>query len=333
MKQFLLLNLQGIKKLQFREVLKVIIAVFAIQIVLVLLNISLYICLMPCMLIYLYKKNINDNFLFKEEYLPIFINFTIFLLILIANLFPHNNLVMLANIGYLTYYTIRISLELKKQRQPSLYSNSKNIISIFNYFSVFAIIVTAVHFVEMNYKRIFGFNIYVIFIGILAMCMVFGLLFLKTFKKEIREEETHTEDSGRLLLEAVKSKQPKYRSTSKNPLANQIILFFETSNLYLNPDFTLLDLTKELGCSRAELSDVLNREMMIGFYSITAMYRIEYAREMLVKKENYTIETLMVECGFQSKSTFNKYFKEYVGVRPSVYRKLNSNFENFKKSK
>ncbi len=326
MKQFLLLNLQGIKNLQFREVLKVIIVIFAIQIVLVLLNISLYICLMPCMLMYLYKKNINENFLFKEEYFPVFINFTLFFLILIANFFPHNNAVMLANICYLSYYTIRINLELKKQRQPSLYSNSKTIISIFNYFSVFSIVIMTVYMVEMNYKRIFGFNIYVIFIGILTMCMLFGLLFLKMFKKEIKEEQNHTVDSSRQLLEDFKSKNRIHSLASNNPLSYDILDFFETSRLYLNPNFTLLDLTKELGCSRAELSDVLNRDMKIGFYSITAMYRIEHARDLLLKKENYTIETLMVECGFHSKSTFNKYFKEYVGVRPSVYRKLNSNF-------
>lgn len=330
MKQFLLLNLKGIKNLQFREVLKVIILVFIIQIVLVLLHIPLYICLIACMLLYLYKKNINENFLFKEDYYPVLINFTIFFVILIANLFPHHNGVMLANMVYLSYYTIRISKELKKQRQPSKYSNSKNIISIFNYFSVFAIIIIGVHMVEKNYQKIFGFNIYVIFIGILAMCMIFGIIFLKTFKKEIQQEEEHTVDSGRKLLDEFKLTHRKQAVASDNPLSKEIVRFYERSKLYLNPNFTLLDLTRELDCSRAELSEVLNREMQIGFYSITAMYRIEYAREMLLKKENYTIETLMVECGFQSKSTFNKYFKEYVGVRPSVYRKLYADFENVK---
>lgn len=332
MKRFLQLNLQGIKNLQFREVLKVIIFVFIIQIVLVALHIPLYICLIACMLLYLYKKNINDNFLLRDNYAPIWIHFTVFFVILMGNLFPDRNVVMLANMAYLSYYTIMIGKELKKQRHPSMYSNSKNIISIFNYFSVFAIIIIAVHLLEKNYKQIFGFNVYVIFIGILSMCIIFGILFLKTFKKEIQEEENHTVDSGRQLLDEFKLTHRKLSITTDNPLSKEIVRFYERSKLYLNPNFTLFDLTKELECSRAELSDVLNREMRIGFYSITAMYRIEYAREMLLKKENYTIETLMVDCGFQSKSTFNKYFKEYVGVRPSVYRKLYADFENLKKN-
>ncbi|MBW3520368.1 helix-turn-helix domain-containing protein [Flavobacterium sp. NKUCC04_CG] len=267
-------------------------------------------------------------FLLKEEYQIIYVNVAVFLVILIANTWTHNSVVLLMNIAYLLYYTISINRELKRQKVSSKYSNSKNIISILNYFSVFGIIVVVMTLFEKNNYKVFDFNVYVIFIGIMFLCMVFGIIFLKNFQKEISEEEQiQTEQQGQLLLEEYNLKYRQFHLESDSPLAKEILLFYEKSTKYLDVDFNLIDLAQELNCSRAELSEVLNRDMKTGFYSLTGRYRINYAKKLLLKKDNYTIEALMAQCGFHSKSTFNKYFKEFVGMRPSVYRKVHANIK------
>ena len=57
-----------------------------------------------------------------------------------------------------------------------------------------------------------------------------------------------------------------------------------------------------------------------SFYVLVSEYRINYAKEILKEDNNITIESLAYECGFNSKSTFNKYFKEQTGYSPSEYR-------------
>ena len=63
-----------------------------------------------------------------------------------------------------------------------------------------------------------------------------------------------------------------------------------------------------------------------NFYQVVSEYRIKHAEELLKEDVNITIETLSYECGFNSKSTFNKYFKEYTGYSPSEYRESVLNF-------
>lgn len=93
--------------------------------------------------------------------------------------------------------------------------------------------------------------------------------------------------------------------------------------MYHDPSFNLHTLAQELGYRKEKLSQILNREMKIGFYELIYMYRIEYAKKILISDKN--IVTIISNCGFNSRSTFNKYFKKFVGVNPSIYKKIYQN--------
>jgi AraC-like DNA-binding protein len=58
-----------------------------------------------------------------------------------------------------------------------------------------------------------------------------------------------------------------------------------------------------------------------GFYHVVAVYRIQYALDILKNNKSLKIEALAYDCGFNSLSSFNKYFKEIVGMKPSEYVK------------
>ncbi len=320
---------KGLKKFQFREILMASVFIFALQIVLIICKIPLSIVFLVPVIFFLYKKNINDKFLYREEYFIVYINLGFLLVVLLVNMLSKSNAVQLLNIAYLLYYTVRINWELRRQKESSKYSNSKNVISVLNYFSVLGVIFMMIMFFEKNFYKVFEFNASVIFIGIMFLCMVFSIIFLITFKKEITaEEQIEDEHQGRLLLEEYNLKHQKNYLESNHPLAKAIVSFYEKSTDYLNVDFNLVDLAQLLHCSKAEVSDVLNHDMKIGFYALTARYRIEHAKKLLLKKDNFTMEALMVQCGFQSKSTFNKYFNEFVGMKPSVFRKLHTTIKN-----
>ena len=48
-------------------------------------------------------------------------------------------------------------------------------------------------------------------------------------------------------------------------------------------------------------------------------YRIEEAKQILVRDSNYTIEAQSQMVGFKSKSSFNIAFKKHTGITPSLF--------------
>lgn len=111
-------------------------------------------------------------------------------------------------------------------------------------------------------------------------------------------------------------------SDLKNEVTQAIQNFFVESDSYLNHDFSLQQLADELHLNRCIVSEVINRELHTNFYTLVAKHRILNATEILDTKQHLLIEGVMHEVGFNSTNTFNKYFKTFVGMTPSQYRKL-----------
>ncbi|UVD79096.1 helix-turn-helix domain-containing protein [Myroides albus] len=70
-----------------------------------------------------------------------------------------------------------------------------------------------------------------------------------------------------------------------------------------------------------QISTVINSELNESFYSLLAKYRVEYAKKLLETNRHLLLDGVMLQSGFNSRSTFIKYFKEFVGESPSAYRK------------
>lgn len=103
--------------------------------------------------------------------------------------------------------------------------------------------------------------------------------------------------------------------------AKSVLKYLDNSDIYLDTNFTIDDLTRELGIPKHTLSKIINHDMALNFYTLIAKYRIEYAKKLIVKEQNLLLDAIMIECGFNSRITFNKYFKEFTGLTPSEYRK------------
>lgn len=98
--------------------------------------------------------------------------------------------------------------------------------------------------------------------------------------------------------------------------------YFEASQVFLRPDLSLNVLANELDIPKHYFSQLFNVHMGKSFYQYVAEHRVAYATKRM-KKEDITIkiESLAYECGFNSKTSFNKYFKSIVGCTPIEYLK------------
>lgn len=91
---------------------------------------------------------------------------------------------------------------------------------------------------------------------------------------------------------------------------------------YLNADLTLPQLAVELGISNHLLSQVINEHFKLNFFDFVNQYRVESFKERIVnpKYENFSLLGIAFECGFNSKSAFNRIFKKSTGLTPSQYK-------------
>lgn len=95
--------------------------------------------------------------------------------------------------------------------------------------------------------------------------------------------------------------------------------------IFTNPDLTLNELANSLNVHPNNLSQVINSLENKTFYDYINEKRInEFLRVVeLPESQKYTFLSLAFECGFNSKTAFNRNFKKIIGFTPSEYMKRN----------
>ena len=98
--------------------------------------------------------------------------------------------------------------------------------------------------------------------------------------------------------------------------------------LYKNSGLSINDLSSKLEVHPNYLSQVINQKEKKNFYDFVNTYRIEEFKRLIAMEKNqqYTLLSLAYDCGFSSKTSFNRYFKKETGQTPSQYStQLSSN--------
>lgn len=92
---------------------------------------------------------------------------------------------------------------------------------------------------------------------------------------------------------------------------------------FKNPELTLVELSQLLNVHPNILSQVINTLENKNFYDYINDKRVEEFKTIVVlpKNKKYTLLSLALECGFNSKTTFNRNFKKSTGLSPTEYLK------------
>ena len=91
--------------------------------------------------------------------------------------------------------------------------------------------------------------------------------------------------------------------------------------MYKNPELVISDLSNKLGTHSKKVSQVINQGLNLNFNDFVNLYRIKALMQKLEEREHdiQTLLSLAFECGFNSKSTFNRAFKRYTTLSPKEY--------------
>ncbi len=129
-------------------------------------------------------------------------------------------------------------------------------------------------------------------------------------------------------IEVAVETQPAKRYAKSGLSAEQSEILYERlqlmmtgEELYRESEITLTQLAERLGIHSNYLSQVINEKTGDNFYAYINTLRIEAFLDLLEDPPNrqYKLISLAYDCGFNSKSSFNRYFKKVVGQTPTEY--------------
>lgn len=129
------------------------------------------------------------------------------------------------------------------------------------------------------------------------------------------------------LSEVLGEKKKYARSGLKDEVADEIykklMRLFIDEEYYKRSELSLRELALELDIPPNYLSQIINEREEKNFYNFVNSFRLAAFKKMIKdqKNEQFTLLALAYDCGFSSKSSFNRYFKKNTGQTPSEFVK------------
>ncbi|WP_108803289.1 helix-turn-helix domain-containing protein [Aquimarina sp. Aq107] len=123
------------------------------------------------------------------------------------------------------------------------------------------------------------------------------------------------------LLTPKKYAQSKLSNLELDHLKSQLEHLMIERKPYLNRKLLKSELAEMLGVSNPEIARLLNERIGMNFFEYVNYYRIKefIALAKTDQAKNMTFYGLAQEAGFNSKTTFNKSFKDLMGTTPKEY--------------
>jgi len=215
--------------------------------------------------------------------------------------FVHLGYFLFKNLKIVNYYSKRLTSE---------YSNIDVKINWLRYFNIaliivliFSVIFLYILLVTDIYKRHLDY-IYVIPIGLL-----FNLISFKFMRTEWRPIENNSKYEGSSLKQ---DEIPDY--------IIKLNRLMENEKVYLNNVIRLSDLSEMMTINKHHLSQIINQHYGLSFYDFINQFRVNEAKDIIIKHPEYTLLQVAFDSGFNNKTSFVNAFKKFEKVPPSKFR-------------
>jgi AraC-like DNA-binding protein len=233
-------------------------------------------------------------------------------------------------LSLLIYWIFSLKLILRHRKNiPNQFSNytSKNslgwLLSVLTLFLVLFVI----DFWMSFFGRVLGFGIgRFSFLSLNLTIFTFIMIFFGINQNAIYKSKAENpvlvlpESSGVQQDKQVRNGMSEKQISDLNSL---VMNYLNKDKPYLNPDFSLQMMSDDLKVSRQKLSEVINQGQKKNFYKLINGFRVQEVKEKINNPSfnHYTVLGIGLECGFNSKTSFNRIFKEATGFTPSEFKR------------
>jgi AraC-like DNA-binding protein len=123
--------------------------------------------------------------------------------------------------------------------------------------------------------------------------------------------------------EKIKYEKSTISAADIKAIHQQLSGLMETGKFYKEPELTLSDIAQKLNVHPNTISQVINSMEQKNFYEYINLQRVDEFKRLVTLPGNqqFTLLSLAFECGFNSKTSFNRNFKKATGLSPSEFLK------------
>lgn len=134
-------------------------------------------------------------------------------------------------------------------------------------------------------------------------------------------QDSKTLNSNNIILESRITNIQTIRDTRLLGIFQSIIDYMEESECFLNPEYTLEQLSIDMKINRITLSNSLNHIGKIFFKDLLNKFRINKAKELFLKDtfSSKNIKQVYMSAGFKYYTTFNRVFIKHERITPTEY--------------
>ena len=181
-------------------------------------------------------------------------------------------------------------------------------------------------------KHVFSAAVaYILFIGYFGIKQVGIFTNSQPFYEASTEIQTENVDVIPPAIETTEEPQAARIKYEKSRLSDEdsqaihkrLTQLMAQEKLFKNPELTLAELSERLDVHPNVLSQVINSIEQKNLYDYVNEQRVEEFKYLVTLPENqkFTLLSLAYECGYNSKTAFNRNFKKVTGVSPTAYIK------------
>jgi len=222
-------------------------------------------------------------------------------------------------------YTILSYLEIRKHQKKILAFASSTLEIDLGWLEYIITSILILSIVVTLYNVLFTSLPLNAFINSFLLVVIFAIAYNSLKQKEIFPLDENQRNEI-IAIEEAQSGDLKRKLISDSDLVKFKSRLSEIMNVqkpYLDSELNLIKLAELINMTPHQLSYVINTGFNENFFQFINTYRVEKAKELLVKEEMNKLSILGIafESGFNSKTSFNTTFKKITGQTPSEFKK------------
>ena len=240
-------------------------------------------------------------------------------------LFPHEEVCLAASIlaysiSVTTFVYMHIFVIRYRKRMFNTYSYTERIDVLWVLFACYAFFAS-----HILYSIAFGFTTWIsetVFnvTGMFLWLIVFKMASRHKVLRMLSGRTQPNDDNESILDENSMIKTTK--QIREKHIASQLAKTMEEKKLYLNPKLSIVDIAVALGTNKTYLSDYLNNTLKLTFNDFVNQFRVKEACRIIdsmTASDKRTMVDVASKSGFNSISSFNRYFSKIQGTSPRQY--------------
>lgn len=151
--------------------------------------------------------------------------------------------------------------------------------------------------------------------------IVIYLLGIQAYKQPSRQVVELSFQPNQIEQTLILEEKSNHLEPELQRLLQKLQHLMEMEKPYLNSDLNLRSLANQLKTNTNYLSKVINHTDATNFNDYINRYRVQEMQQRLKNgaHKEFTFLSLALECGFNSKATFNRAFKKHTGKSPRAY--------------